>query len=85
MATTNERLRDDLDKLRTLRDEIRVRVHLAGMDVKDAWQTLNAEAERASRAASEASHAAVAEVLQKLREFSDSLRTEPPKRDAPRH
>jgi hypothetical protein len=29
-----------VDDLRTLRDEARVRLHLAAMDVRDAWESL---------------------------------------------
>jgi hypothetical protein len=33
-----------IDQLRSLRDEIRVRLHLAGMDARDAWKTLEPKA-----------------------------------------
>lgn len=36
-----DQIKDELQKtladLRTLRDEIKVKIHLAGMDVKDTW------------------------------------------------
>ncbi|MGZ3420324.1 MAG: hypothetical protein ACXVEE_20785 [Polyangiales bacterium] len=40
MATTHEskpELNTTLDELRKLRDEIRVQLHLAGMEAKDRW------------------------------------------------
>ena len=39
MTTRNlkQEVQDTLSKLRTLRDEIRVRIHLGGMDLKDKW------------------------------------------------
>lgn len=33
-------IHERLAELQTLRDEIRVRIHLAGIDVKDAWDRL---------------------------------------------
>jgi hypothetical protein len=36
-------LRRMLDDLATVRDEIRVDLHLAGMDLKDRWNKLEAE------------------------------------------
>ena len=38
-----EKLREEVASLQTLRDELRVRVHLGAMDAKDRWQ----DAERA--------------------------------------
>ncbi len=44
MGNITSELKSDLNKslesLQTLRDEIRVRLHLAGMDAKDAWDKL---------------------------------------------
>ncbi len=44
MATKSEKIREELERdvaeLRTLRDEIGVKLHLASMDVKSAWQEL---------------------------------------------
>lgn len=36
----SEQLRDLRDELEKTADEIRVKIHLAGMDVKDAWKEL---------------------------------------------
>jgi hypothetical protein len=33
-----EKLREEVASLRTLRDELRVKVHLGAMDAKDRWQ-----------------------------------------------
>lgn len=41
----SEGLREEVAALRTLRDELRVRIHLGTMDAKDQWQ----EAERTWR------------------------------------
>ena len=42
----------DLALLKTVRDEVRVKLHLAGMDAKDAFRRLEAEADRVTREAS---------------------------------
>lgn len=38
-----------LDDLKTLRDEIKVKIHLAGMEAKDAWANLEAQARDVER------------------------------------
>lgn len=66
----------DLAQLQTLRDEIRVRVHLAGMEMKDQWRKLEprlSEIEQAAEKATEATRHAAAEALEKFRTFRDSL------------
>ncbi|MCC6551473.1 MAG: hypothetical protein IT372_00440 [Polyangiaceae bacterium] len=80
MSHTTDDMKADLQKsleaLQTIRDEIRVRIHLAGMDAKDAWAKLEPrlyEAERLAAEVSETSRAALAEVLKKARELRESL------------
>jgi hypothetical protein len=81
MSHATEELKTDLQKsleaLQTLRDEIRVRIHLAGMDAKDAWNKLEPtllEAERLAEEVTDASRAAMAEIVKKVREFRATLR-----------
>ena len=55
-----------------LRDEIRVRVHLAGMEAKDEWRKLDPyviEVERAARIVTEATRAALLDATKKLEDF----------------
>lgn len=62
--------------LQQLRDEIRLKLHLAGMDAKDAWAKLEPkvhEAEQLAHEASEATKHAVEDVLRRVRELSSSL------------
>ena len=62
--------------LRTLRDEVRVRLHLGGMDLKDQWAKLEphlAEVERKAEEISDASRAAVADAVKRLQTFRASL------------
>src|SRR6266542_4334946 len=70
-------LKKGLDLLRTLRDEVRVRLHLTGMELKEQWNKLEpyvADVEKAAGNVSEASRAKVAEAVKKLQEFRASLR-----------
>jgi hypothetical protein len=67
----------NLGKLETLRDEIRVDLHLAGMEAKDKWKELEPkfrEAERLAEEASEASRRAMEEMVTHFRQFRESLR-----------
>ncbi len=70
-------MKKGVDLLRTLRDEIKVKVHLAGMDVKDQWAKLEPElfkVERAAEQATESSKKLMDEALSRLKSLRDSLR-----------
>ncbi|WP_437543878.1 hypothetical protein WME95_35045 [Sorangium sp. So ce327] len=80
MGNITSELKSDLNKslesLQTLRDEIRVRLHLAGMDAKDAWDKLEPkllDAEKLADDVSEASRHALREIVEKVKEFRSSL------------
>ena len=45
-----QQIQSALSKLHTLRDDIRVRLHLAGMDLNDKWDELELRFEKAERA-----------------------------------
>jgi hypothetical protein len=74
-------LKQDIEQVKRLRDEIRLKLHLAGMDARDAWHELNAEADRISREAGSASRAAVKTLIERMRAFSEELRGEQPHTD----
>lgn len=82
---TNElkqQITDSLSQLRTVADEIRVRIHLAGMDARDAWERLEPRLERAAAQAGEASREVLADLGKELRTLRASLegeKKEPPK------
>ena len=72
-----QQLHDSLQSLRTLRDEIRIDLHLAGMEAKDKWRALEPhfeEAERFAREVSETSRTALEEIVAKYRAFRESLK-----------
>jgi F0F1-type ATP synthase membrane subunit b/b' len=51
MATIGHEIRQELERsleeLQTIRDELRVKVHLAGMEAKDKWKELEPNLEHA--------------------------------------
>lgn len=72
-------LRETLDQLRRLRDEVRVQAHLGGMEAKKAWDALEpklAEADRLAEKASEESLRAAVEALRKLKDLKRTLKSE---------
>ncbi len=78
--TSNDSLRDQvrvsIDQLRALKDEIRLRIHLGGMDARDAWARLEPqfdEAERLARNATVLTGRAIDQLVAKFRELRDSL------------
>jgi hypothetical protein len=81
MSQTTDDLKAELKKsvtlLQTLRDEVRVKLHLAGLEAKEGWKKLEPRldaVEQAAHNASEASRAAVTEAVKVLKDFRDSLR-----------
>lgn len=63
--------------LRTLRDEIRVELHLAGMEAKERFKTLESSLDKAERVADEASQATrqlLEETAEALKSFKASLK-----------
>jgi hypothetical protein len=73
-----KQLDERLAELATLRDEVRVQVHLAGMDAKKRWDSLETEifdAESSAKGAvSEATHAALVATVSKLTAFRETLK-----------
>ena len=66
-----------VDLLKTLRDEIKVKLHLAGMDARDQWAKLEPElfkVERAAQQATESSKKLMDDALTRLKSLRDSLR-----------
>ena len=69
-------LKKGLSQLQTLRDEVRVKLHLANMDLKDQWNKLEphlADVERKAAEATEASRNLIDEAVKKLEKFRASF------------
>lgn len=81
MDETSKKLRtefeENLERLRTLRDEVRLKAHLAKQDVKDSWRELEprvtALVGQAAKSASEVSRTAVTEAIHALEKLRASL------------
>jgi hypothetical protein len=75
-ADLKEDLQKSLTHLKTLRDEVRVKLHLAGMDAKAEWNKLEphlTDLERAAGEASEATVNGIKEAVKKVKKFGESL------------
>ena len=59
--------------VRALRDEVRLKLHLAGMDLKKEWEKLEPQVERAINSAAQVSAEAVADLKKRLTEFRTRL------------
>jgi hypothetical protein len=79
-------LKQEVDKavaqLRTIRDEIRLQLHLAGKDAQEAWKKLEptlGDLEQKMGQVSEATKAKAQELLKRFNEMRDRLK-QPPKK-----
>ena len=75
-ADVKEELKKGLERLQTLRDEIRVRLHLGGLEAKEEWNKLEPhllDVERAAHEATEASRRAVNDAVERLKKLRSSL------------
>lgn len=76
MTPIQAQLRETLDQLRKLRDEVRVQAHLGGMEAKKAWDEFEpklAEADRLAEKASEESLRKAVDALRKLKDYKRNL------------
>jgi len=72
--TTRETLREQWTELKTLRDEIRVRAHLLGMDAKDALHAIEPEVDRLGQELDHAAEDAATRLAKALEHTAASLR-----------
>jgi len=71
-----EELKKSLTHLKSLRDEVRVKLHLASLDAKTEWNKLEPhllDLERAAGEASEATVNGIKEAVKKVKKFGESL------------
>jgi hypothetical protein len=77
MDTETQRLRADITKalteLRALRDQARLKVHLASMDARDAWERLQPMLLEAERVAEHVSKATLDTIEATVKNLSDLL------------
>ena len=68
-----KRVKEGREQLKVLRDEIRVKLHLAGMDAKDQWAKLEPEIEHALASAENAAGKALDKLNEKLQRFNETI------------
>ena len=66
-------LKKTVDLLKTMRDEIKVKLHLAGQEAKDRWQKIEPEIEKAGNEVAKTSKATVEELVTRVKEFKKDL------------
>jgi hypothetical protein len=74
---TQQWMQENLEKLKSLRDQLRVDLHLAGMDAKDKlkeMEPLVKKAEHLVNDVSDTSRKAMAEIVQKVEAFAQALK-----------
>jgi len=77
--TTSElktELKKSIERLQTLRDEVKVRLHLGSLDLKDQWRKLEpqiGELEKKAEQLTEASFTAVADAVKRVEHIRSSL------------
>ena len=71
---TKSPLRDQWEELRTLRDELRVRAHLLGLDAKDALRELEPRIDRIEHELDRAAGDAAVALAKSLEQMAASLR-----------
>lgn len=69
-----ETFRKRFDELKSMRDEMRVRLHLGGMDARNVWDKLGESLEQFEHRASVASGAAAGELSQSLEKIASALK-----------
>ena len=80
-------LKEEVDKavaqLRTIRDEIRVQLNLAGKDMQEAWRKLEpslGELEQKMGQVTDATKAKAQELLKRFTDMRERLKKQPPKK-----
>lgn len=80
MSQTRQDLKSEiqksLDMMRTLRDEVRVKLHLAGMEAKDEWRKIEPaldDVERTANEFTEATQTAISEAVKTLSKLRSAL------------
>ncbi len=66
-------LKNFQNDVRALRDEVKLKIHLAGMDLKTEWEKLEPQIERTLNSASLVSGEVVEDLKKRLTEFRQRL------------
>lgn len=72
ILTAGEKFENILDQLATLRDDVRVRAHLAGLDARELFQGIDADLHR-ELALVRARKAVLTNIVQRLQDLRASI------------
>jgi hypothetical protein len=70
----SEQTQKDIAALKALRDEINLKVHLAGMDLRDEWARLEPQAEKAWKELSATTLQAAKDLMARLQRLRERLK-----------
>ena len=73
MAQTPSELPDPFTLLRTIRDDLKVRIHLAGMEARQTFDQLDAESEKLLAKAERTSKDKLETLIEKLRKLQRTI------------
>ena len=73
-ARVQQGMKERVERMKTLRDEIRLDLHLAGMDLKDRWRELEPKVLEAERRAEEVGGKVLDELVQRLLAVRETMR-----------
>jgi hypothetical protein len=73
-AQVQQGMKERLERMKTLRDEIRLDLHLAGMELKDLWRELEPAVHEAERRAEEVGGKAIDELVERLKGVRENMR-----------
>lgn len=79
-------MQDLADELKRLRDEIRVKLHLAGLEARDRWNELEpsmGQVEKLAREVNEASKRKLGDLRDRLKELVERVRRDSDQQDQP--
>lgn len=74
---TQKWMKDSLDNLKTMRDELRLEMHLAGMEAKEKFKEIEPLVKKAEQLAgevSDVSRKAMTEIVNKVEEFAKAFK-----------
>jgi hypothetical protein len=75
-ADLKDEMKKGLSQLQTLRDEVRVKLHLASMDIKDQWNKFEphlSDVEKKAEELTDASRTMITDAVKRLEKFRASI------------
>jgi hypothetical protein len=73
MSETRQDMKSLQQDVRALRDEVKLKLHLAGMDLKAEWEKLEPQLDRAASSAAIVSGEVMSDLKKRLTEFRSRI------------